>query len=179
MLHDEEPEVLTPGAEGLLKYLKPMDDREVAAADLKEKTDLSDSEIAVKVGLPDAKAVQKALALPQMKGYMADHLDQAGATLAAAAKVIGEAQHAMENRVVSYLGSGSVIEVGPDHKTRLEAAKLNLQIRGELKGDAANINLFADISDQDLAKIATGQLDPATLIDVGPRIENPAGPPPP
>ena len=52
-------------------------------------------------------------------------------------------------------------------KTRLEAAELNLKARRELND---GVNLFMQMTDEQVAGIAAGTLDPATLIDLGPRV---------
>lgn len=147
---------------------------EFAAAELVVEGKLTLEEIATKSGLP-LDRVRAVMTIPQIRGYFSKHLDDAGATLEASAKVIAEAHGARKMAVVSYLGEANVIDAGPDHKIRLDGAELNLKVRGELKGDGQSINLFMDLSDEKLAQIADGRLDPATLIDVGPRVANPAG----
>ena len=54
-------------------------------------------------------------------------LDKAGAKVAKSARVIAEAHEANET-VASK--NGDIIELGPDHKTRLKAAELNFRVRG-------------------------------------------------
>lgn len=149
-------------------------DQEFIAAELVVEGKLTMEEIARRAGLPMEK-VRAVMSKPQIRGFLAKHLDDAGATLEASAKVIAEAQHAEKMVVSNYKGEVQVVNAGPDHSTRLTAAELNLKARGELRETAANVNLFMDLSDDQLARIANGELDPAKLIDVGPRIENPAG----
>ncbi len=147
---------------------------EFVAAELVAEGKLTMEEVAKRAGLPIDK-VKAVMSIPQIRGYLSKHLDDAGATLEASAQVIAEAHHARKLAVISYQGEGHTIDAGVDYSTRLSAAELNLKARGELKEAGASINLFMDLSDEQLAGIAAGKLDPATLIDVGPRIANPAG----
>ena len=113
--------------------------------------------------------VLKAINSPQIRGYLTSELDKAGATVEAAAVVIAEAQRANGAQVVSYLGEASVVDTGPDHSIRLRAAELNLKARGELQ-DREAVSIFMGMTDEQLAGIAAGTVDPATLIDLGPRV---------
>jgi folylpolyglutamate synthase/dihydropteroate synthase len=151
-------------------------DAEFVAAELVVRGKLTLEEIAEKAGIP-LDRVKAVMSTPQVRGYLSKHLDDAGATLEASAKVIAEAHQAEKIVVVSYKGDSHLVNAGVDFGTRLAAAELNLKARGELKDGGQSINLFMDLSDEDLARIAAGQLDPATLIDVGPRISNPAAAP--
>ncbi len=148
-------------------------DQEFAAAELVVEGKLTIDEIARRAGLPIEK-VKAVMKNPQIRGYFSKHLDDAGASLEASAKVIAEAHIAEGQQVVSYMGEGKLINTGPDFAIRIKAAELNLKVRGELRDQGASVNLFMDLDDITLARIASGELDPATLIDVGPRIENPA-----
>lgn len=148
-------------------------DEEFAAAELIIEGKLTVDEIARRAGLPLEK-VKRVMQNPQIRGYFSKHLDDAGATLEASAKVIAEAHIANGAQVVSYMGEGKLIDTGPDFQVRMKAAELNLKVRGELRDQGASVNLFMDLDDITLARIASGELDPATLIDVGPRIDNPA-----
>ena len=153
----------------------PIDDRAIAAADLKMAGEQDDAVIAEKVGLPNAAAVKAALRAPNMQGYLAKYLDDAGATLESAARVIAEAENAMATKFFAHEGQIIDREDVVDHPTRLAAAELNLKARGELRDSSVSANIFVGMSDEQVAQIAAGQIDPATLIDVGPRISNPAG----
>lgn len=152
----------------------PVDDRNLIAADLVTTTELPKAEIARQAGLPDAKAVDAAMRLPYVRGYLSDELDRAEATLASAAKVISEAQRADDIRAVGTAAGVEKVNVGPDHAIRLKAAELNLKARGELRETQGSANIFLGMTDEQVAKIAAGELKMAALIDVGPRIENPA-----
>ena len=147
----------------------PVSEAEIKAGELVATTDKNYAQIAKETGLKNEDAVSRAIAKPAVRGYMAKYLDDAGATLEASAKVISDAHTATK-----ITDDGDEL---PDHHTRLNAAELNLKIRGELKDNASNFNLFAGLTDEQLAMIASGQLDPASLIDVGPRMENPAAMP--
>lgn len=164
----EDPKILSPKAQGIGKYFGPVKDADLAACELKATTDLSDEVIAAKAGLPDAASVDRAVRLPQMQGYLSTYLDEAGATMEKSAKVIAGAHEAMDIRLTK---DGDVVEVGPDHKIRLDAATLNLKARGELKENAGTRNLFVGLSDEQLLAIATGQIEAASLIHRGERIE--------
>lgn len=146
---------------------------EFVAAELVAEGKLTMEEVARRAGLPIEK-VKAVMTIPQIRGFLSKHLDDAGATLARSAEIIAAAHQANKMVVSNYKGDVQVVDAGPDHSIRLNAAELNLKARGELKEAGASINLFMDLSDEQLAKIAAGELDPATLIDVGPRIANPA-----
>lgn len=120
-------------------------------------------------GSEAAVDVLKAMNSPQVRGYLTSELDKAGATVESAAKVIAEAQSANGAQVVSYLGEASVVDTGPDHAIRLRAAEMNLKARGELT-DREGVSIFMQMTDEQLAGIAAGTLDPATIIDLGPRV---------
>lgn len=163
--------------DGYTKRLRPYDPRQYRAAELLLTTNMSENEIAKETGLPDGAAVMAAARMPQIAHYLSSALDAAGAKLEDSCRAIAEAHQADDMRVVSNgpAAGSSVESAGPDHSIRLKAAELNMKLRGHMKETAAaNFNLFNGISDVQLAQIASGQLDPATLIDVGPRIENPA-----
>jgi hypothetical protein len=145
--------------------------KEYAAAELVRTTDLPLEQVAAKVGLVDAAAVEKALRLPQIAGYLSKCLDDAGATLESTAVVVAEGQKAVKKTYGIYKGEIIDERSDPDHGTRLAAAELNLKARGELKGDRVQVNLFNGLADRDVAAIAAGQLDPAKLVDRGPRID--------
>ena len=151
------------------RKIKPYDEREYAAAELLIGGEMSAEEVAGAVGLPNADEVKAAARLPQIQNYLAAALDQATATVERSAKAIADAHDAQDMRTTK---NGEKVDVGPDHTTRLKAAELNMKLRGHLRESAGQVNLFAGLTDQQLAAIATGLLDPATLVDVGPRIKN-------
>ena len=123
---------------------------------------------------PTAEEMGQLKGLPLARGFLARYLDDAGATLEKAARVISEGMDANETKVFSHKGDVVYSEPLIDHPTRLSAAELNLRARGELREQQQTVNLFQGLTDEQLAQIAAGQLDPASLIDVGPRIQNPA-----
>ena len=146
---------------------------EFAVAELVSDGKLTLEEISKKSGF-SIDRIKAVMQIPQIRGYLSKYLDDAGATLEASAKAIAEA-HGARNMVVSnYKGEVQVVDAGPDHQIRLKASELNLKARGELREGGQSINLFMDLSDEQLAKVAAGELDPSALIDVGPRIANPA-----
>ncbi len=154
-------------------FSKAPSDAEFTAAELVVEGKLTLENIAERAGLPIEK-VRRVMSNPQVRGYFAKHLDDAGATLEASARVIADAHNANGAQVVSYQGHAEVVDTGPDYMVRLKGAELNLKARGELRDGGTSVNLFMDLDDVSLARIASGELDPATLIDVGPRIDNPA-----
>lgn len=133
---------------------------------------------AVAGGAKASAAVMKAAGLPQVRGYLTAALDKAGATIERSAQVIAEAMLAEQKTYTSFEGQIRDERSDPDHRTRLKASELNLRARGELKDQDA-INIFADLSDQQVALIAAGQLDPASLVNRGARIEDAAAAEPP
>lgn len=120
-------------------------------------------------GLKVNEDLLKKAGIPQVRGYLMDALDRAGATLESAATVIAEAQKANGVSVVSWEGVAQVVDTGPDHSVRLKASKLNLEARGQLK-DHDSINIFMGLDDATVAGIAAGTIDPASIIDLGPRV---------
>jgi len=91
-------------------------------------------------------AAYEILRRPHVAAALDAALDEAGASIKASAKVIGEA-HGAERTAVTKLGD--VVELGPDHAIRLKASELNLRARkligstGEEGGGGAAVNLFA------------------------------------
>lgn len=77
---------------------------------------------------PESASAQASQALnkPNVMSALEAALDRAGATLEKSAEVIAKA-HAAEKTVVTKLGD--VVEIGPDHATRLRAAELNGKFR--------------------------------------------------
>lgn len=120
-------------------------------------------------GVKASKAMMQTLSIPQVRGYLHAELDLAGATLAKTAQVIAEAHAATEEHYFAYNGQVVDERSTPDHSIRLKAAELNLKARGELV-DKEGINIFMQMSDEQLAGIASGQIDPGALIDLGPRV---------
>ncbi len=119
--------------------------------------------------------LMKAAHLPQVRMYLADELEKAGATLAASAAVIAEAHQAKKTTYFQHEGMVTDSREDVDHKIRLSAAELNLKARGELD-DHASTNIFMEMTDEQVAGIAAGTIDPATLIDLGPRVNELMGP---
>ena len=146
---------------------------EFAVAELVSEGNLTLEEISKKSGF-SVERIKAVMKIPQIRGYLSKYLDDAGATLEKSAAAIAEAHVARNMVVSSFKGDVQVVDAGPDHQIRLKAAELNLKARGELREGGQSINLFMDLSDEQLAQVAKGELDPSTLIDVGPRIANPA-----
>ncbi len=140
------------------------------------RPDLSDTEIMRLAGYTGTKHGKDApLKNPAVRLYMSQHLDDAGATLASSARVIAEAQNAREVKFFTHEGKVTDERVVVDHVTRLKAARLNGEYRNEFnqrerrEGDWAK-----DLTDEQLAKVASGELDPATLMQTGDsRMRNP------
>lgn len=136
-----------------------------AVADLKLMYPaITQQELADAVGI-SLTGARQALHTPQARVYMANYLDKAGATVEKAARVISEAMDAMETKFFSFEGRVCDERDVVDHGTRLGAAQLNLKARGELKeGAQVQVNLYADLTDQQLAAIASGAADPRSFL---------------
>ena len=148
--------------EKLLPQLKP--EREMLAASFIEGKGLDDEE-AQRVGYIDAKDAKRALKSPTMRAHLSTYLDAAGATLEKSAQVISEAMGATEKKFFSFEGVVQDEREVVDHATRVSAAKLNLEARGELKqGLNVAFNMFGEVSDEELAKIAMGLSVPEHLL---------------
>lgn len=127
-------------------------------------------EIAQDLGM-DTKEVKRELRKPETRAFLAAYLDAAGATIEKTAQRISEALDAEETKFFAYEGEIVSERSVVDHGMRLKAAELTLRARGELKdGVNVNFNKFMSVSDEDLARIASGELDPAAL-QPGPRGE--------
>lgn len=128
-----------------------------------------DDETAKEIGYKSAAAAERALQNPVVKSHVVAELDRAGATLGATAKVIAEAHEAKEIKFFSYEGVVRDQREVVDHSTRLRAAELNLEVRGELKQAGVNVtfNKFGELTDEQLAKIALGQEVPTHLLPQG------------
>lgn len=114
------------------------------------------------------KVVKGMLQKPQVRAYLATFLDEAGATLESAAQVIADAQQAKETRLFAFNGRVTDTVELVDHKVRMDAAKLNLQARGQLKdGVNVNVNIYAELTDEALAQIAMGVARPEDFMAPG------------
>ncbi len=147
----------------------PPIDKVIIPADQVAYAETADAVDAAADGMKVNAALLKAAHLPQVRGYLTDALEKAGATIDAAAKVIAEAQVAEKVTYFQHEGVVTDQRSDVDHKTRLHAAELNLKARGEMRDQEAT-NIFMSISDEVLAGIAAGTIDPATIIDLGPRV---------
>lgn len=147
----------------------PPINKKIIPADQVEYADTADAVDAAAVGMKHNAALLKSAHLPQVRGYLHDALEKAGATIDAAAQVIADAHAAKKTTYFQHEGSVTDVREDIDHKTRLQAAELNLKARGELR-DQEGTNIFMQISDEILAGIAAGTIDPATIIDLGPRV---------
>lgn len=113
---------------------------------------------------------QYALKKPVVKAYLATYLDEAGASLKKSAKVIAEAHNATEKKFFAFEGRVRDEREVVDHKTRMDAATLNLKARGELKeGVNVNFNMYQDLSDEEVAAIAAGLATPGDFTGQGAR----------
>ena len=145
-----------------------------------DQVDYADTAAAVDAaadGMKHNVALMRNAHLPQVRGYLADALDKAGATIEASAKVIADAHVAEKKTYFQHEGQVTDERSDIDHKVRLQASELNLKARGQLR-DQETTNIFMELSDEMLAGIAAGTIDPATLIDLGPRINEIAAPVP-
>lgn len=137
--------------------------QEIADAHIADPTK-PQSEIAKEFGTTQPQ-VSKTLNLPHVKVHIESMLDAAGATVRKSAEVIAHAHKAMDTKLVTHKGVLTKAVSLVDHQTRLRAAELNLEVRGYLdKGSKQSMNVFMSLSDEQLALIAVGQLDPSTLF---------------
>lgn len=93
---------------------------------------------AIAAGCPPKSAHVQASKMerrPHVQKLLDNALDKMDATIESTARVIGEAHKANEVKVFMTKG-GDIVESKPyiDHKTRLAAARLNLEARKHLKG---------------------------------------------
>ena len=141
----------------------------IIPADQVDYAGTADAVDAAADGMKHNAALLKSAHIPQVRGYLTEALEKAGATIDSAAKVIADAQQA---EVVTYFQKDGVVtdeRSDIDHRTRLKGAELNLKARGELR-EQETTNIFMEIPDDVLAGIANGTIDPATIIDLGPRV---------
>lgn len=112
------------------------------------------------------RTVSAALKSTSVRAYLAELFDKAGATLQASAKVVAEAHDASKIKFFSEHGVVTDERTVIDYKTRLEAAKLNLEARGILKeAPVQQQNNFINLTDEQLAMIATKQARAADFIE--------------
>lgn len=139
------------------KQFTPMSAKEQMAADMRLiNPEMNDKEIGEVIGEKDSK-VKRIFNKPAVRVYMESYLDKAGATREESARVIADAHKAVETKIFAFEGHITDEKVLIDHGTRLDAAKLNLQIRGDLKeGAQVQFNQFVGLTDEQLAKIASG-----------------------
>lgn len=131
-----------------------------------DKSAITD-EIAKEAGYASKETARAALkGNTSLRAHLASYLDGAGATLEKSAQVISEAMDATEAKFFSFEGKVCDERHVVDHGTRLAAAKLNLEARGELKnGVNLTFNKYENLTDEQLAQIALGQQPP--LLDQG------------
>lgn len=145
---------------------KPLTKTELVVAKgiLEEK---KPAEIGEAIGL-SARQVKNIANQPNVKAHLASYLDRAGASLEKSAEVIADAHNATEKKFFAFEGRVVDEREVVDHDTRLAAAKLNLQARGELKEGGVQFNAYMELTDEQLAMIATGMKKLSDFIG-GPR----------
>ncbi len=147
----------------------PPINKKIIPADQVDYAETADAVDAAADGMKHNAAMLKSAHIPQVRGYLTDALEKAGATIESAAQVIADAQKAEKVTYFQHEGSVTDQRSDVDHKTRLHAAELQLKARGELRDQEAT-NIFMQVSDEMLAGIAAGTIDPASIIDLGPRV---------
>jgi hypothetical protein len=143
--------------------------RAIADAHLRDTT-VPKSHLARELGV-SPNTVYGALAKPAVRMYISQHLDAAGASLEKAARVISEAQdaHVTEKHVDPETGATEVAESSvPDHEVRLKGAKLSLEAHGALENVGAQVNIYQNMTDEQLAAVACGQAKMSDFIDLRP-----------
>lgn len=118
-------------------------------------------EVADEAGYSSPETARAALKSPTVRAHLSSYLDEAGATLQKSARVIAEAHDAKKTHFFAFEGKVRDEKETIDHGTRMDAAELNLKARGELK-DGVNLtfNVYENMSDAELAKIALGEAAP-------------------
>lgn len=128
-----------------------------AVADYKMRhPDAEHEQVANAVGV-NQSTVAKALVNPKVRTYMSPYLDRAGATLEKAAEVVAGAHSAEKETPVTWEGEITDTHKQPDHKVRLEAAKLSMQAHGVLAADGLHIHQELHLTDEQLVLVATGK----------------------
>lgn len=118
--------------------------------------DASASEIARAVGVAQTTAAE-ALDAPKVRMYMSQYLDRAGATLQKSADVVAAAHDAVKETPVTWEGEIRDVHRQPDHKMRLDAAKLNMQAHGALDQEGLHVHQELHLTDEQLALVASGK----------------------
>lgn len=117
------------------------------------------AEIAQKAGVA-VTSIGKMLARPQVKLYMSAVLNEQGATLQKAARVISQAQEATKKTYVSFEGKIRDEREDPDHDIRLKAAKASMEAHGALEDKGMQVNVFQSLTDEQLMQIRSGKARP-------------------
>ena len=135
---------------------------------VRDNLHLTLADAAAALGVDADDLARKLAGSPAARLYLAGILDAEGATLKATARVIADAHKA---DVITYFqkdGKVTATKIDTDHRTRLAAGELNLKARGELReGAQVQVNMYAELTDEQLAKIALGQASPGDFIPKG------------
>ena len=110
------------------------------------------------------KAVDAVLNKPAVAMYMSQYLERAGSGLDKSARVISEAHDAERETPVVFNGEITAVHKQPDHKTRLDAAKLNMQAHGALD-ERVQVNIYQSLTDEQLAQVRSGAARPDDFIN--------------
>ena len=112
--------------------------------------------------------VSQALSKPAVRMMMSQHLDAAGAGLAKTAQRISEGMDA--EKITYFQKDGEVTDerVDVDHRTRLEAAELAMEGHGVKEQAGVQVNIYQDLSDEQLAAVASGAAKMTDFIDLRP-----------
>lgn len=156
-----------------LPQIGELTDRQRAAVEIKlAEPGIKPADLAERAGFASVQSMRKSMATPQVRNYLSAALDAAGARIEDSAKVIAEAHAA--TKVTYFSHKGEVIDEKEDidHRMRLDAAELNLEARGELHKNAAiaqQNNMYVNLTDQQLAAIASGAARAADFMGHGHR----------
>ena len=156
-----------------LPRIGELTDRQRAAVEIKlAEPGIKHSELAERAGFASVQSLRKSMATPQVRNYLSAALDAAGARIEDSAKVIAEAHAATKVTHFSFQGNVTDEREDIDHRMRLDAAELNLEARGELHKNAAiaqQNNMYVNLTDQQLAAIASGAAKAADFMGHGHR----------
>ena len=137
-----------------------------AALDFKLKhPGATDAQIAAAAGIRSPDLVGRLLNTPKARLYLSQYLDSEGATLQKAARVVSEAQDAVKETPIAFNGEITDTHRQPDHKVRLDAAKLSMEAHGALEEKAVRVTAFVNLTDAQLAAVAAGHQRVADIIE--------------
>jgi hypothetical protein len=132
-----------------------------------EAPEATQAQLAARAGCSEA-TVAKTLAAPAVQLFMSAHLDAAGATLKKTAQRISEALDAEKTTYFQKDGMVQDERVDIDHATRLKAAEIAMEGHGVKEQAGVQVNIYRDLTDEQLAAVACGRAKMADFIDLRP-----------